>query len=62
MVICSIMLVQDPEQIARRFYPNGDFKIYLKSDRGLLDILKEGNPLNENLKKEVLAIPGVQGI
>ena len=62
LVICSIMLVQDPEQIARRFYPNGDFKIYLKSDRGLLDILKEGNPLNENLKKEVLAIPGVQGI
>ena len=62
LVISSILLVRAPEMQARQFFPDGDYKIYLDADRPEAEIMAEGNPLNEVLKEEILAIDGVTDI
>ena len=60
MVVSSIVLVRSPEQIARLYFPDGDYKIYLQDLSE--EMLAKGNPLNEELRQEVLSIDGVKDI
>ena len=62
LVVSAILLVRAPEMQARQFFPDGDYKIYLDSDRPEAEIMAEGNPLNEELKQEILSIDGVTDI
>ncbi len=62
LVISSILLVRAPERQARQYFPDGEYKIYLDTDRPDGEIMMEGNPLNEELKQEVLAIDGVTDV
>ena len=62
LIVSSMLLIQDPEKMARTFFPNGDFKVYIDSEREHVEILQQGNPLNEELRKEILEIPGVKSI
>ena len=62
LVFSSILLVRAPEMQARQFFPDGDYKIYLDSDRPEAEIMAEGNLLNEELKQEILSIDGVTDI
>ena len=62
LVISSLCLVQSPERYARYFFPNGDYRIFLNFEGEHIDILKNGNPLDEQLKEEILAIDGVRDI
>src|SRR5699024_7264716 len=58
----SLLLTYSPERMARMDYPEGDFKLYIESDRNLTDIFREGNPLSEELREEVQAIDGVESV
>ena len=60
MVVSSIVLVRSPEQIARLYFPDIDYKIYLQDLSE--EMLVKGNPLNEELKQEVLSVDGVTDI
>ena len=60
MVVSSIVLVRSPEQIARLYFPDSDYKIYLQDLSE--EMLVKGNPLNEELKQEVLSVDGVTDI
>lgn len=62
LAVSSLLLLQSPEKMARQHFKNGDYKIYIDSDREHIDLLKQGNPLNEELKQEVLGIDGVEDI
>lgn len=62
LVISSLCLVQSPERYARYFFPNGDYRIFLNFEGEHIDILKNGNPLDEQLKEEILSIDGVRDI
>ena len=33
LVTASILLVRSPERIARQFFPDGDYKIYMNSEK-----------------------------
>lgn len=58
----TLLLTYSPERMARMDYPDGDFKLYIESDRDLTDIFRDGNPLSEKLREEVLAIDGVESV
>ena len=62
-MVSSIVLLRSPEALARQFFPDGDYKIYLDSEmteeKGYW---QRGNPLNEELKQEILSIDGVTDI
>ena len=60
MVVSSIVLVRSPEQIAILYFPDSDYKIYLQDLSE--EMLVKGNPLNEELKQEVLSVDGVTDI
>ena len=62
LVISSLCLVQSPGKLAKYYFPNGDYRVFLSSEREHIDILKDGNPLDEKLKEEILAIDGVRDI
>lgn len=62
LAVSSLLLLQSPEKMARQHFKNGDYKIYMDSDKEHIDILKQGNPLNEELKQEILGIDGVEEI
>lgn len=62
LAVSSLLILQSPEKMARQHFKNGDYKIYIDSDQEHIDLLKQGNPLNEELKQEVLGIDGVEGI
>ena len=62
LVISSILLVRAPQMQARQYFPDGDFKIYLDSERPDAEIMAEGNPLDEALKQEILSIDSVTDI
>ena len=51
----TLLLTYSPERMARMDYPDGDFKLYIESDRDLTDIFRDGNPLSGKLREEVLA-------
>ena len=59
LVVSSIVLTRSPEQAARLFFPDGDKKIYLSSEQPEEEIMAAGNPLDENLRQEILSVDGV---
>ena len=59
LVVSSIVLLRSPEALARQSFPDGDYKIYLDSKLPEQEVMAAGNPLNEELKQEILAIEGV---
>lgn len=62
LVISSLCLVQSPERHARQYFPNGDYRVFLNFEGEHIDTLKNGNPLDEQLKEEILSIDGVRDI
>ena len=62
LVVSSIVLLRSPEALARQFFPDGDYKIYLDSEMTEEKVMAAGNPLNEELQQEILAIDGVTDI
>ena len=62
LVVSSIVLLRSPEALARQIYPYGDYKIYLHSELAVEEAMAAGNPLNEKLKQEILAIDGVTDV
>lgn len=62
LAVSSLLILQSPEKLARQYFKNGDYKIYMDSDKEHIDLLKQGNPLNEELKQEILNIDGVEEI
>lgn len=61
LIISSIALTQSPERIARQYFPDGDYKIYNNAD-SLNNSLLAGNPLNEEVKQQILSIDGVTDV
>ena len=62
LVVSSMVLTRSPEQAARLFFPNGDIKIYLLSEQPEEEIMAAGNPLDENLRQEILSVDGVADV
>ena len=62
LVVSSIVLLRSPEALARQSFPDGDYKIYLDSKLPEQEVMAAGNPLNEELKQEILAIDGVTDV
>ena len=62
LVTASIILVRSPERIARQYFPDGDYKIYIHSEKTEYEVMSKGNPLNEALQQEVLAVDGVTDV
>ena len=62
LVVSSMVLTRSPEQAARLYFPDGDYKIYLSSEQPEEEIMAAGNPLNENLRQEILSVDGVEDV
>ena len=62
LVVSSMVLTRSPEQAARLFFPDGDIKIYLSSEQPEEEIMAVGNPLDENLRQEILSVDGVTDV
>ena len=62
LVVSSLVLLRSPEALARQFFPDGDYKIYLLSELTEQEVMAAGNPLNEELKQEILSIDGVTDV
>ena len=62
LVVSSMVLTRSPEQAARLFFPDGDIKIYLSSEQPEEEIMAAGNPLDENLRQEILSVDGVTDV
>lgn len=62
LIIASALLTRSPEQCARQFFPDGDYKIYLDSEKSEIELMSEGNPFNARLKEEILSIDGVTDV
>ena len=62
LVVSSMVLTRSPEQVARLLFPDGDYKIYLSSGQPEEDIMAAGNPLNEELRRELLSVDGVTDV
>ena len=62
LVVSSMVLTRSPQQAARLFFPDGDYKLYLSSEQPEEEIMAAGNPLNENLRQEILSVDGVADV
>ena len=62
LVVSSMALARSPEQAARLFFPDGDIKIYLSSEQPEEEVMAAGNPLDEELKQEILSVDGVRSV
>lgn len=64
LLLCAstLVLTYSPEALARKYFPNGEYKIYIDSDRKLFDVLSSGNPLSEELRQEILELDGVEDV
>lgn len=62
LAVSSLLILQSPEKLARQYFKNGDYKIYMDSYKEHIDLLKQGNPLNKKLKQEILDVDGVEEI
>lgn len=60
LVVSSMVLTRSPQQAARLFFPDGDYKIYLSSEQPEEEVMAAGNPLDEELKQEILSVDGVR--
>ena len=55
LVTASILLVRSPERIARQFFPDGDYKIYINSEKTEYEVMSKGNPLIDSHLAELLS-------
>lgn len=62
LVVSSIVLLRSPERLARQAFPDGDYKIYLDSEQSEEEIMAIGNPLNEELRREILSVDGITDV
>lgn len=62
LVVSSMLLLQSPNKMARQYFPDGDYKIYIKSDDDHTDLLYHGNPLTKELREELLNVEGVTDV
>jgi len=62
LIVSSALLTRSPEQAARLFFPDGDYKIYLSSEQPEAEIMTAGNPLDGELRREILALDGVTDV
>lgn len=62
LMVSSLVLLRSPEALARQIFPYGDYKIYLHSELTEQEVMAAGNPLNGELKQEILAIDGVTDV
>ena len=62
LVVSSMVLTRSPQQAARLFFPDGDYKIYLSSEQPEEEIMAVGNPLNEELRQKILSVDGVTDV
>ena len=62
LVVSSVVLTRTPEQAARLFFPDGDYKIYLSSEQPEEEIMAAGNPLSDGLRQEILSVDGVTDV
>lgn len=62
LVVSSALLARSPEQYARQYFPDGDYKIYSDSEQSTIELMTSGNPLNEALKQELLSVDGITNI
>ena len=62
LIVSSVVLTRSPEQAARLYFPDGDYKIYLSSEQPEEEIMASGNPLNEELRQEILSVDGVTDV
>ncbi len=62
LVVSSMALARSPEQAARLFFPDGNYKIYLSSEQPEEEVMAAGNPLDEELKQEILSVDGVRSV
>ena len=62
LIVSSVVLTRSPEQAARLFFPDGDYKIYLSSEQPEEEIMAAGNPLNDELRQEILTVDGVTDV
>ena len=62
LIIASALLTRSPRQYARQFFPDGDYEIYLDSEKSEIELMTGGNPLGARLKEEILSIDGVTDI
>ena len=62
LVVSSMVLTRSPQQAARLFFPDGDIKIYLSSEQPEEEVMAAGNPLDEELKQEILSVDGVRSV
>ena len=62
LIVSSVVLTRSPEQAARLFFPDGDYKIYLSSEQPEEEIMAAGNPLNDELRREILSVDGVTDV
>ena len=62
LVVSSLVLLRSPEALARQVFPDGDYKIYLRSELTEQEVMAAGNPLNEELKQEILSIDGITDV
>ena len=53
LIVSSAVLTRSPEQAARLYFPDGDYKIYLSSEQPEEEIMAAGNPLNDGLRREI---------
>ncbi len=62
LVVSSVVLTRSPQQAARMFFPDGDYKLYLSSEQPEEEIMAAGNPLDEELRQEILSVDGVRSV
>ena len=62
LIVSSVVLTRSPEQAARLYFPDGDFKIYLSSEQPEEEVMAAGNPLNDGLRQEILSVDGVTDV
>ncbi|MCI8815332.1 MAG: ABC transporter permease [Angelakisella sp.] len=62
LIVSSVVLTRSPEQAARLFFPDGDYKVYLSSEQPEEEVMAAGNPLNDGLRQEILSVDGVTDV
>ena len=62
LIVSSVVLTRSPEQAARLYFPDGDYKVYLSSEQPEEEVMAAGNPLNDGLRQEILSVDGVTDV
>ncbi len=62
LVVSSMVLTRSPQQAARLYFPDGDYKVYLSSEQSEEEVMAAGNPLNEELRQEILSVDGIMDV